>query len=99
MFKSEKSFIKKGEENFHNVLKKIDLDYVNRGFNLIVMSDLKFSSGYSFNLKNIKKKNDIFYINFSIIDPPKNSKVLPAHSYYYCLLKIENLNKLKLSIN
>ena len=99
LFKNEKNFIKKGDENFYNVLKKIDLDYINRGFNLIVMSDLKFSSGYSFKIKNIKKKDDIFYINFSIIDPPKNSKVLPSHSYYYCLLKIENLNKLKLIIN
>ena len=96
--KSDKNYITIENENFKEKLAKINSNFINKGYNLIVISGIKPTGGFSLKLKNINKKNDIFYINFINIKPAKNSKVTMATTYPYCVLKIQNLDKFKISI-
>ena len=96
--KSDKNYITAENENFKEKLAKIDSNFINKDYNLIVISELKPTGGFSLKLKNINKKNDIFYINFINIKPAKNSKVTMATTYPFCVLKIQNLDKFKISI-
>ena len=96
--KSDKNYITAESKNFKEKLVKIDSNFINKGYNLIVISGLKPTGGFSLKLKNINKKKDILHINFIDIKPAYNSKVTMATTYPYCVLKIENLKKFKISI-
>ena len=93
------NFISKKSENFEYILSSIDKDLSKDAFNLIVFSDSKPSSGYKLKLNNIKKNNSIYYLNFINTNPPEGSTSLAVISYPYCILNVENLNKLKITIN
>jgi len=96
--KSDKNYITADSKNFKDKLAKIDSNFINKGYNLIVISGLKPTGGFSLKLKNINKKKDILHINFIDIKPADNSKVTMATTYPYCVLRIENLEKFKISI-
>ena len=96
--KSNKNYITAENKNFKEKLAKIDSNFINKGYNLIVISGLKPTGGFSLKLKNINKKKDILHINFIDIKPAYNSKVTMATTYPYCVLNIENLEKFKISI-
>jgi hypothetical protein len=96
--KSDKNYITAESKNFKDKLAKIDSNFINKGYNLIVISGLKPTGGFSLKLKNINKKKDILHINFIDIKPADNSKVTMATTYPYCVLNIENLKKFKISI-
>ena len=96
--KSDKNYITAESKNFKEKLVKIDSNFINKGYNLIVISGLKPTGGFSLKLKNINKKKDILHINFIDIKPVENSKVTMATTYPYCVLRIENLEKFKISI-
>ena len=51
-----------------------------------------------FAITTYDKKKDILRINFIDIKPAENSKVTMATTYPYCVLRIENLEKFKISI-
>ena len=96
--KSDKSYITAESKNFKEKLVKIDSNFINKGYNLIVISGLKPTGGFSLKLKNINKKKDILHINFIDIKPDDNSKVSMAITYPYCALKIQDLDKFKIFI-
>ena len=96
--KSDKNYITAESKNFKKKLTKIDSNFINKGYNLIVISGLKPTGGFFLKLKNINKKKDILQINFIDIKPADNSEVTMATTYPYCVLKIENLKKFKISI-
>jgi len=96
--KFDKNYLTSKSKKFEEVLSNINLNSINKGYNLIVTSGQKPTGGFSLKFKNIKKKKEIFYVNFVDMKPPKNSKVTFAITYPYCILKIENLDKLKISI-
>ena len=85
-------------ENFYKILDKINSNFINKGYNLIVVSGLKPTGGFSLKLKNMNKKKDTIYMNFINIVPDENSKVITAATYPYCVLKINNLDKFKISV-
>ena len=93
------NFISKDSESFEYTLSLIDKDLSKSSFNLIVFSESKPSSGYKLKLNNIKKNNSIYYLNFINTNPPEGSTSLAVISYPYCILNVENLNKLKITIN
>ena len=93
------NFVSKNSENFEYILSSIDRDLGKDTFNLIVFSGSKPSSGYKLKLKNIKKNNSIYYLNFINTNPPEGSTSLAVISYPYCILNVENLNKFKITIN
>ena len=96
--KSDKNYITTKNENFKKKLAKINPNFINKGYNLIVVSELKPTSGFSLKLKNIDKKKDTIYINFIDIEPVENSRANMATTYPYCVLKIKSLDKFKISI-
>ena len=96
--KSDKNYITAESKNFKDKLAKIDSNFINKDYNLIVISELKPTGGFSLKLKNINKKKDILHMNFIDIKPVENSKVTMTTTYPYCVLKIENLKKFKISI-
>ena len=96
--KSDKNYITTENKNFKEKLAKIDSNFINKGYNLIVISGLKPTGGFSLKLKNINKKKDILHMNFIDIKPVENSIVTMATTYPYCVLNIENLKKFKISI-
>ena len=96
--KSDKNYITAENENFKEKLAKIDSNFINKDYNLIVISELKPTGGFSLKLKNINKKKDVLHINFIDIKPVDNSEVTMATIYPYCVLKIKNLKKFKISI-
>ena len=96
--KSDKNYITTKNENFKKKLAKINPNFINKGYNLIVVSELKPTSGFSLKLKNIDKKKDTIYINFIDIEPVENSRANMATTYPYCALKIKSLDKFKISI-
>ena len=96
--KNDKNYITAENKNFKEKLAKIDSNFINKGYNLIVISGLKPTGGFSLKLKNINKKKDILHMNFIDIKPVENSIVTMATTYPYCVLNIENLKKFKISI-
>ena len=96
--KNENNYITAKSENFNEMLDKINSNFIDKGYNLIVVSGLKPTGGFSLKLKNINKKKDTIYMNFINIVPDKNSKVIMAATYPYCVLKINNLDKFKVSV-
>jgi hypothetical protein len=94
-----KQFISKDDENFEKVLIKINNNLGNKGYNLLVTSGPKKSSGYELRVKNIIKKNNIVYLNFDNIHPKEKSKNLSAVTYPFCLIEIKNLDDFKIFIN
>ncbi len=95
---NDKNYITTKNKNFKDKLAKINSNFINKGFNLIVISGQKPTGGFSLKLKNINKKKDIIYLSFIDKEPPKNSTVTMATTYPYCVLKIKNLDKFKISI-
>ena len=93
------NFISKNSENFEYILSSIDKDLSKDAFNLIVFSDSKPSSGYKLKLNNIKKKYSTHLLNFINTKPPEGSINLAVITYPYCVLKVKNLNKFKITIN
>ena len=96
--KNNNNYITTKNENFNEILDKINSNFINKGYNLIVVSGLKPTGGFSLKLKNINKKKDVLHINFIDIKPVDNSEVTMATIYPYCVLKIKNLEKFKISI-
>jgi hypothetical protein len=95
---NDKNYITTKNKNYKDKLAKINSNFINKGFNLIVISGQKPTGGFSLKLKNINKKKDIIYLSFIDKEPPKNSTVTMATTYPYCVLKIKNLDKFKISI-
>jgi hypothetical protein len=98
LFKKDLRFITNNNENFKDIILSINSDYLEKKFNLLVTSGPKPSGGYKLELKKIKKKRKAFHVYFYDVSPPKNSKNIAAITYPYCLLNIENLNKVKIKI-
>ena len=96
--KNNNNYITTKNENFNEILDKINSNFINKGYNLIVVSGLKPTGGFSLKLKNINKKKGTIYMNFTNIVPDKNSKVIMAATYPYCVLRINNLDKFKVSV-
>jgi hypothetical protein len=97
--KNNKNYISKESENFNESLAKINYNFINEGYNLIVVSGPKPTGGFSLKFKNMNKKKDTIYINFFDIEPTENSLISMATTYTYCVLKIKNFDKFKVSIN
>ena len=96
--KNNNNYITTKNENFNEILGKINSNFINKGYNLIVVSGLKPTGGFSLELKKKKKKKGTIYVNFKNIVPDKNSKVIMSDTYPYCVLRINNLDKFKVSV-
>jgi len=97
--KNDKSYITAKSKKFKEKLSKIDSNFINKDYNLIVISGPKPTGGFLLKLKNINKKKDTLHINFIDIKPVNSSKVSMAITYPYCALKIQDLDKFKIFIN
>ncbi len=95
----ENKYLIASDENFQKNIKNINKSYLNKNYNLIVISGTKPSSGYSLELEKVIKKNSNNYFYFKNIKPKKNSKVLPAQNTPFCLLNIDIPEKAIIVIN
>ena len=95
----ENKYLIASDENFQKNIKNINKSYLNKNYNLIVISGTKPSSGYSLELEKVIKKNSNNYFYFKNIKPKKNSKVLPAQNTPFCLLNIDMPEKAIIVIN
>ena len=95
----ENKYLISSDKNFQKNLKNINTNYLIKNYNLMVVSGIKPSSGYSLELEKVIKKNLNNYFYFKNIKPKKNSKVLPAQNTPFCLLNIDRPDKAIIVIN
>ena len=86
------------DENFYQVISKIDSNIKDKQYNLLVSLGEKPSSGYALEFIKIKKKKKFNRLYFKEIKPKKNSKNLSVITYPFCLLKVKNLDSYKIKI-
>ena len=95
----ENKYLISSDKNFQKNLNNINTNYLIKNYNLMVVSGIKPSSGYSLELEKVIKKNLNNYFYFKNIKPKKNSKVLPAQNTPFCLLNIDRPDKAIIVIN
>ena len=95
----ENKYLISSDKNFQKNLNNINTNYLIKNYNLMVVSGIKPSSGYSLELEKVIKKNLNNYFYFKNIKPKKNSKVLPAQNTPFCLLNIDRPEKAIIVIN
>ena len=86
-------------KDFFYKLGRIDRTLEKDTFNFIYISEPKSSGGYTLELLKILKKGNKHHIYFKENIPPEGSQNIAAITATYCFLKVENLNKFKITIN
>tara|TARA_B100000989_G_scaffold122750_1_gene90744 strand:- start:443 stop:913 length:471 start_codon:yes stop_codon:yes gene_type:complete len=95
----ENKYLISSDKDFQINIKNINTSYLDKNYNLMVISGIKPSSGYSLELEKVIKKNLNNYFYFKNIKPKKNSKILPAQNTPFCLLNIDRPEKAIIFIN
>ena len=96
---TDQIFITSKNKNFREVLFSLNLknDIDTKNFNLIIVSDYKPTPGYDLKIDKIVKKGQNLIV-FTNEELRKDSTMLQVITYPYCALKIQNLDKFKISI-
>ena len=86
------------DKDFSYKLRLIDKNLDKNDFNFIYISKPKGSGGYILKVEKIIKRNDKHEIYLKEIKPPEGSSNIAATTATYCFLKINNLEKVEVSI-
>ena len=96
-FKKNGSF-NEDDKDFIYKLRLIDKNLDKNDFNFIYISESKSSGGYTLELLKILKKGNKHHIYLKENEPPEGSANIAAITATYCFLKINNLEKVEVSI-
>mgnify|MGYP006108785625 CR=1 FL=1 len=96
---NDQNFMTSKNKNFQEVFFSLNLkDNLNiEDFNLIIISKYKPTQGYDLEINKIIKKGSKLKI-FKKEKLRKNATALQVITYPFCLMKVENLEKFKISI-
>ena len=86
------------DKDFSYKLRLIDKNLDKNDFNFIYISESKSSGGYTLELLKILKKGNKHHIYLKENEPPEGSANIAAITATYCFLKINNLEKVEVSI-
>ena len=86
------------DKDFSYKLRLIDKNLDKNDFNFIYISKPRNSGGYILKVEKIIKRNDKHEIYLKEIKPPEGSSNIAATTATYCFLKINNLEKVEVSI-
>ena len=86
------------DKDFSYKLRLIDNNLDKNDFNFIYISESKSSGGYTLELLKILKKGKKHHIYLKENEPTEGSMNIQAITATYCFLKINNLEKVEVSI-